>query len=116
MYGEAHLAGLQLDAQLRHQRQEVRVIPVVADDEAGIHGHRLVLVLDVMRVCVAADMARGLEHRDVMLAAEVVGGHVARDPAADDRDLHEHSSSALRGGAFALSGHCCGTIASFVMS
>ena len=69
----------------------------------------LALVLDLVRVRVAADMIAGLEHRDLVLAVQVVRGDVAGDAAADDGDLHEHSSSALRGGAVALSGHCCGT-------
>ena len=73
-------------------------------------------VLDHVRVRVAADVVRGFEYRDVVLATQVIGGDVAGDAAPDDSDLHEHSSSALRGGASALSGHCCGTSASFVMS
>ena len=36
----------------------------------------------------AARVAAGLEHGDLVLAMQQVRGHEARDPGTDDRDLH----------------------------
>src|SRR4051812_36803789 len=88
---------------------------VVADDEARIHADAPALVLDGVGVGVAADVVRGFEHRDVVIAAKMVRGDVSGNAAADDGDLHEHSCPA-RVGAAALPAHCCGTGSSCLMS
>ena len=46
-----------------------------------------------MRVRVPADMATGFEHRNVVLAAEMVGHDIASDTGADNGDFHAAPTS-----------------------
>ena len=46
-----------------------------------------------MRVRVTADMAAGFEHRNVVLAAEMVGRNIAGDTGADDGNFHADPTS-----------------------
>ena len=66
---------------------------------------------DIVGVGMPADVVAGLEHTDLVLAAQVPGGYVAGDPAADDGDLHGVSPRLL-----ARSGQCCGTGRSLLVS
>ena len=52
----------------------VRVITLVIDDKAGIHGDFLVVIPYVQRACVTAHRFRLLKHGDVVLWLKQVGG------------------------------------------
>ena len=88
--GEAHVRGLRRDAEAVEQPLEARVVAVVEDDEAGVDPVRLVRRVDPHRVRVAARVVAGLEHDDVVLGREQVGGDESGDSRADDGDLHEN--------------------------
>ena len=65
---EAHRRGLRGDAEAAQQPLEVRVVAVVEDDEAGVDVVGLVRRVDPDGVGVAAGVAGGLEHGDLVLA------------------------------------------------
>ena len=80
-------------ASVRHlqgaeQADEMRVVPLVVDDEPGVHRDRPSAVGDRRRVGVTAQRRAGLEHGDIVRARERPRGPEARDAAADHRDLH----------------------------
>ena len=81
-------------AELAQQLHEVRIRAVVEDDEAGVDLLHLAVELDAVRVGVAADVAGGLVHRDVVRAVQAVRDHVAGDAGADDGDLHARAPRA----------------------
>ena len=85
-HAETHVALLRGHAQFVHQRDEVRVGPVIEDDESGVDGVALALILDVVGMRVAADVAAGFEQRDVVLAMQVMRDDIAGNTAADDGD------------------------------
>ena len=80
---EAHRAVVRRHAELAEQLHEVRVRAMVEDDEAGVDVLHLAVELDAVRVRVAADVAGGLVHRDVVRAVQAVRDHVAGDAGAD---------------------------------
>ena len=83
---------------------EVRIGAVVEDDEAGVDLLHLAVELDAVRVGVAADVAAGLVHGDVVRAVQAVRGHVAGDAGADDGDLHARAPRARRWSSRAVAG------------
>ncbi len=85
---EAHAALLGGDAKFREQPDEIRVGAVVEDDESCVHLPAPAGLLDGVCVRVAAEVARRLVERDVVLAVQSVRGDVAGDATADDCDLH----------------------------
>ena len=64
------------------------VVAVVEDDEAGVHVMRGVLGVHADGVRVPARPRTRLEHGDLVLAVQQVGGGQPGDAGADDRDLH----------------------------
>ncbi len=93
---EAHLAGLAGHVEALEQLDEVRVVAVVEDDEAGVDGVVLQGAvgtgqLDVDGVGVAADPGAGLEDGHVVVRVEQVGADEPRDPGSDDGDPHRAS-------------------------
>ena len=91
--------GLRGHAQFIKQRHEVRIGPVVEDDETGVHLQALAADVQRVGVRVAADVIARLVDGDVMFAMQAPCGDVAGDSAADDCDLH--------------SGQRCGTRCTF---
>ena len=76
------------DAERTQQTLEVGIVAIVEDDEAGVHVMRRVLGVDADGVRVPAGERAGLEHGDLVLAVEHVGGGEPGDPGSDDRDPH----------------------------
>jgi hypothetical protein len=54
-------------------------------------------VFDIDRMSVAADVAAGLENRDLVLAAQPVSRHHAGNAGADNRDAHAVGSLFVAG-------------------
>ena len=79
--------GCDAHAEAVEQPLEARVVAVVEDDEAGVDPVRLVRRVDPHRVRVPARVRRRLEHDDVVLGGEQVGGDEPGDSGADDGDL-----------------------------
>jgi hypothetical protein len=84
------------DSETGGQFNEVGIRPVVEHDEAGIdgvgfstHSHR-----DGMGM--AADIAVGLEDRNIVVRAEKICGEQTRDAATDNCDSHGSRSSASK--------------------
>ncbi|CAN5784675.1 hypothetical protein BH20PSE1_BH20PSE1_02350 [soil metagenome] len=94
------------DAELAEQLDEVRIGPVVEYDEAGIHREPALTHDDVVRMRMTADVARRLEHGNVVFALQVVGNNVAGDAAADDGYFHACFFSSMR----RLLRMCAGTV------
>ena len=86
--GERHVARLGDDAQRAEQSDQVRVVRLVVDDEAGVDGERARAVVDLDRVRVTAQVRAGLEHGHVVEARERPGRAQARDPTSHDGDPH----------------------------
>ena len=93
---ETHDAGLRRLADLVKEIDEIRVGPVVEDDEPGIDRNRCVALGDVDRVGMSADVRRRLVDGNVVLLPEYVGGRVTCDAGADDCDPHASPSPLLR--------------------
>src|SRR5450755_373347 len=85
---EAHVTWLRRDSELGQQPLEVGVVPVVQDDEARVDVKAAGLGLNGDGVGVPADPIRRLEHRDLVLSVEQMGGDQAGYAGADDCDLH----------------------------
>ncbi len=100
LHGKGHLARLACNAELFEQGEEVGIGAVVEHDEARVDGNRSALVLHLVSVRVAADVRRGLEHRDFVLAVQVMCRDVACNAAADDGDLHRRASRKRAGTLF----------------
>ena len=79
---------MRLDSQLGQQAHEVRVSPVVVNDEATVDWVRAAPLFENPRVGMAAGATLGLENRYFVLPMQVPRGYVACDSGADDRDLH----------------------------
>ncbi len=75
------------------QTDEIRVSPVVVDDEAGVDGILAALVFDVDRMGVAADVGTGLKYRHIVRAAHLIGSHHAGNTRTDNRNAHSVGSS-----------------------
>ncbi len=87
-HAEAHLGRLRRDAERVEQFDEVRVGPVVVDDEAGVDRVVAAAVAHVDRRGMPADARRRLVNGDLVARIEIVGGGKPGDAGADDRDLH----------------------------
>ncbi len=85
---EAHLGGLGGDAELAEQRDESGIIAFVVDDETGVDCVLLTVDRDVHGVRVAADSRVGLEHGDVVVGMQEMGGDEPRHTGPDHGDLH----------------------------
>ena len=68
MHGKAHLGRLRWHLKLVEQADEVRVRPVVEDDETGIYCMALAFPDHIKGVCVPPNPLLGLENRDFVLA------------------------------------------------
>ena len=86
---EAHVRRLPGDAEFLEHRDEVRVRPVVENDEAGVHRPGAARELDIHRVGVAAGIVVRLEDRHVVVARKAPRRMKAGDAGADDRDPHD---------------------------
>ncbi len=97
---ERHVAGLGRDAVRVEQPHEVRVVPLVVDDEAGVDGHGAAAVLDLHGVGVSSEAFVGFEHRDLVAPGKGPGGAQPRDSTTDHGDPHVDSSSRSSSGAW----------------
>ena len=71
-----------------HQGDEIRVGPVVEDDEAGVDRIVLLVQLNVYGMGMAAYSPFGLEYGDVVVTLQQVGCRQAGNSAADDCNTH----------------------------
>ncbi len=75
------------DAEFVEQPAQRRIGTVVVDEECGVDGHhRPVAAVHPMCVRMAAQPRIGFEKGDVIALGQFVGGHQARNAAADDGD------------------------------
>ena len=95
---EAHVRPLPGRAHRLEQVDEVRVGPVVEDDEAGVDGVAAPVPLDIHGGGVTADIVVGLEDREVVVTVQVPGRGHAGDARAHDGDA-AHAFSLHQGGA-----------------
>ena len=86
---ETHLTGLRRDLEFIEKRYEVRIGPIVEDNESGIDGELLIAIRDFDRVYVSADAVIGFEHGDFVLVVQPMGNNVTGDAGSDYRDLHD---------------------------
>ncbi len=91
MHRETHFRRARRHAQLVQQADEVRVGPVVVNNETGVHAVASALPIDIHGMGMAADPVVSFEHRNLMLAGQQVGARQSRDTAADDCDAHGSS-------------------------
>jgi hypothetical protein len=70
---EGHLAWLRGDAKRFEKSGEVRIVPVVENDEAGIDRNGLTIEGDGLRVGMAAGAGLGFIQRDVVPLAQQPG-------------------------------------------
>ncbi len=68
------------------QGTEVRIVPIVEDDEPRIDGELRVIGLDINRVCVTAHVIRALVDRHMMTAAQQPRRRETGDATANDGD------------------------------
>ena len=95
-HAETHRTGLGFNPEFIHQGDEIRVGPVVEDDEAGIDGPVPAAEFDVVGMGVAADMVAGLEDGDVMAWVQAMGRREAGDAGADDGQPHDVAPASMR--------------------
>ncbi len=94
---EAHVARLGGDAEALEQRDQVRVVAIVVDDEAGVDGDRRAVVVDGDGVGVTAEPALGLVHGDLMPGPQQPRGAEAGDAGTDHGDAHVVPRSLMSG-------------------
>lgn len=68
VHREAHFGWQRGDPELVEQADEMRVGPVIEDDETGVDGVGRAATADIDRVGMPADPAVGFEHRHLMPA------------------------------------------------
>ena len=88
-YAEAHGSGLRLDTELVHELDEVRIGPVIENDETRINGVTAGPYLDVHGMGMPTDIVASLEHVDFVSAGKEMATRHPGNTRPDDRNsLH----------------------------
>ena len=98
---EAHFGGLRRDAESRQHPLEVRVGPVVQNDEAGVDVVCRVSRVHTDRVGVPAGVVVRLEESDLVVLMKDVGADQAGDAGPHDGDPHLSATAASAAPAMA---------------
>ena len=95
-HAETHFAGLGILANVVEQFNEIRVGPIVENDEPRIDRNSPSIFEHIDRIRVPANSTITFENGDVMILAQQIGCYIAGDSGANNCDLHRITTSAER--------------------